>query len=90
MISRYRRKRGAVIPAAYIKSGHLLPLIADGAEGEFLHIFLTVLSALAVPALKIKKSSSLEPSVQVIPPVSDYSDATGMGLTDFKASSSPG
>src|ERR1039458_1455226 len=34
--------RVAVIPTAYIKSGHLLPLSADGAEADFSHSFRTV------------------------------------------------
>ena len=31
----------AVIPTAYIKSGRLLPLTADGAEADIFHIFRT-------------------------------------------------
>ena len=37
----HRLHRVAVIPTAYIKSGHLLPLPADGAEADFSHIFRT-------------------------------------------------
>jgi hypothetical protein len=41
----------AVIPTAYIKSGRLLPLTADGAETDFFHIFRTAFWALGTHLL---------------------------------------
>jgi len=43
-----------VISAACIKSGHLLPLTADGADADFFHIFRTVFASLWYVAVTLR------------------------------------
>ncbi len=70
--------RLAVISIAYIKSGHLYPLTADGAKGDFFHVFRTVTFCFFQLARK-----PANPTQALLPPKPDFNLTTATLKSDI-------